>query len=67
MGVHLKLAITIEIDVDVVAWGDEYSVRGAAVKTDVGDYFREMVQLSYAAEIGLISDAVLVKIVEKRA
>lgn len=64
----MKLAITIEVDVDLVAWGDEYGIRGAdAVKADVGAYAFESLNLSYAADQQVLTNVNLVKVVEKRS
>lgn len=65
-GELVKLAITIEIDVDMVAWGDEYGVRGSDVKYDVQSYVGEQLACSNAGDLGLFREIRVTKVVEKK-
>lgn len=62
----VKLAITIEVDVDIIGWGDEYGVRGLDIKPDVADYIRTAIGSTYAVDTGLLTVTSNPKIVEHR-
>lgn len=50
----MRFTITLEVEVDIVAWGDEYGVRGPEVKPDVLGYVQTLVDYSYAKAEHLI-------------
>lgn len=53
----MRVAVRLDVEVDLVAWGDEYGPRGAQdVREDVRRYVLDLVQQSPAAEAGAIHD-----------
>lgn len=64
----MKLAITLELDVDLVVWGDEYDVRGPDIKPDVARYVANLVMNSAAGEAEAIGAVVkVVSVVERKS
>lgn len=63
----MKMAVTIEFDVDLGAWGDAYDVRGVEIKPDVAGYLNDLLQHCPAAVLGLLSDITVRRVVERRS
>lgn len=62
----MKIRITIEADLDLVGWGDEYGMRGPTdIKSDVMTYVRSQIDESAAGQENLIS-VTEIKISERR-
>lgn len=63
----MKIRITLDMDVDMVAWGDEYGVRGDDVKADVLDYVRDAIESgSWAFSDGKIASVEDAKVAGRR-
>jgi hypothetical protein len=67
----MKLAITIELDVDTTAWGDEYYIyatKNGELKQDVCNYIQNLVTDSAAATDANAFHAVrITKVVERKS
>lgn len=63
----MKLAVTVKLDVDIVAWGDQYDVRGTQdIKIDVARYVLALIAASNAFGNKAITDVDVTNVVEKR-
>ena len=61
----MKLAITLELDIDIVSWGDEYGIRGLDIKPDVAQYVLQSVAGAPAFTAGCIRDVEVSRITER--
>lgn len=63
----VRYAITIDVEVDIVAWGDEYGMRGPVdIKADVLGYASSAIDNSAAGQMDLIK-VTAIKISERRS
>lgn len=62
----MRMAITIDFDVDLAAWGDEYGERGPDIKPAVAERLRELIAHSAPANLGIIRETRIRRVVLPR-